>query len=114
MLKRMRIVRGRFHLTLGRRVLAARPGRLGAGSVRSGKGGAVEGQRSSRAQEERAILWKILATGSELERACGDKAAADELREQARVIVEDIAAHAGELRDAFLAQPAVAELLGNT
>ena len=87
---------------------------LALGQYEAARAALLKAREAAGAQEERAILWKILATGSELERACGDKAAADELREQARVIVEDIAAHAGELRDAFLAQPAVAELLGNT
>lgn len=69
---------------------------------------------AAEAQEEWAILWKILATCSELERACGDAAASDRLRDQARVVVSDIAAHAGNLRGAFLDQPAVAQLLGQT
>ncbi len=34
--------------------------------------------------------------------------------DQARAVVDDIAAHAGEIRGAFLAQPAVVILLGET
>jgi hypothetical protein len=74
----------------------------------------LEARATAEAQEEWAILWKILATCSEMERACGDAAASDRLRDQARVVVSDIAAHAGNLRGAFLDQPAVAQLLGQT
>jgi hypothetical protein len=66
---------------------------------------------AAEAQEERAILWKILVTLSELELARGDSASADKLRDQARVVVDDIADHAGQMRDVFLGQPAVAKLL---
>ncbi|MGB3715745.1 MAG: AAA family ATPase [Candidatus Promineifilaceae bacterium] len=72
----------------------------------------LEARATAEAQEERAILWKILVTCSELEKACGDEAATDRLRDQARTVVSDIAAHAGNLRGAFLDQPAVAQLLG--
>jgi tetratricopeptide (TPR) repeat protein len=64
-------------------------------------------------QEERTILWQILAALGELEQACGNAAAATEMREQARAVVDDISAHAGPLRDTFLSQPAVAQLLGD-
>ena len=74
----------------------------------------LKAKDAAEAQEERAILWKILATQSELERACGDMAAADKFRDQARVVVDYIATHAGEVRDVFLGQPAVAQLLGET
>ena len=70
----------------------------------------LEARATAEAQEERAILWKILATSSELERACCDEAAAEKLRDQARAVVTDIAEHAGKLRGAFLDQPAVARL----
>ncbi|UCG25624.1 MAG: AAA family ATPase [Chloroflexota bacterium] len=72
----------------------------------------LEARRVAEAQDERAMLWKILATCSKLERACGDEAAAERLRDQARLAVCDIAAHAGEMRAVFLGQPAVAQLLG--
>jgi len=71
----------------------------------------LKAKGEAKAQEERAILWKILVTLSELEQARGDMAAADKFRDQARVVVDYIAAHAGEMRDVFLSQPAVAKLL---
>jgi hypothetical protein len=37
--------------------------------------------------------------------------AAARLRDEARAVVEDFAAHAGELREPFLGQPVVAQLL---
>jgi DNA-binding SARP family transcriptional activator/tetratricopeptide (TPR) repeat protein len=74
----------------------------------------LQAREAAEAQEERAILWQILATSSELERTCGDEAAAGKLRDQARTLVADIAAHAGPLRAAFLGQLAVVQLLGGT
>jgi tetratricopeptide (TPR) repeat protein len=71
----------------------------------------LKAKEAAEAQEERAILWKILASLSELEEAYGDREAAEKLRDQAMALVDDIAAHAGELRDAFLAQTAVARVL---
>ena len=70
----------------------------------------LKARQAAEAQDERAILWQILATLSELERANGDEAAAERLRDQARAIVADIAEHAGALKEDFLAQPAVATL----
>jgi hypothetical protein len=87
---------------------------LAQGQYDAARATLLEARATAEAQEERAILWKILATCSELERACGDAAASDRLRDQARVVVSDIAAHAGNLRGAFLDQPAVAQLLGQT
>jgi hypothetical protein len=49
---------------------------------------------------------------SDLEKACGNADVARKLRDQARAVVDDIAAHAGEMRDVFLSQPAVVQLLG--
>lgn len=74
----------------------------------------LEAREVAAAQEERTILWQILATLSEVQEARGDTPASANLREEARALVEDIAAHAGELREAFLSQPAVAQLLGET
>jgi DNA-binding SARP family transcriptional activator/tetratricopeptide (TPR) repeat protein len=64
------------------------------------------------AQEERVVLWQILVSLAEVEEACGDRDRAEALGDQARAIVDDIAAHAGELRDVFLSQPAVRQLIG--
>ena len=74
----------------------------------------LEAGEAAEAHEERVMLWQILATLSELERECGHTAAADRLRDQARAVVDDIAAHAGKLRTVFLGQPAVAQLLGES
>ncbi len=62
---------------------------------------------------ERAILWQILATLSDLERRCGNKAEAEKLHGQAREIIDYISEHAGtdELRSTFLAQPSVLRIL---
>jgi len=49
-----------------------------------------------------------------VEQACGNADSAKKLRDQAREVVDDIAAHAGEVRDVFLGQPAVIQLLGET
>ena len=77
-------LRGRAALALGQ-YGAARKSLLKAGEV-------------AEAQEERSILWKILATLSEVEKASGHADLADNLRHQARAVVDDIAAHAGEMR----------------
>ena len=64
------------------------------------------------AQEDRSVLWKIIASLSEIEQASGHVELADRLRGQARAVVDDIAAHAGEMRDVFQGQSAVIRLLG--
>jgi tetratricopeptide (TPR) repeat protein len=90
-------LRGKVHLAL-EHVDQAKNALLEARTVAEGKG-------------ERTILWQILATLSELEEGCGDREAAKKLNDQAREVIETIAENAGELRDAFLAQPAVARIL---
>ena len=70
-----------------------------------------EARAAAETQEERAILWKILATLSDVENTSGNSDSADKLRDQARKVIDDIASHAGEMRDVFLGQPAVAQLL---
>jgi tetratricopeptide (TPR) repeat protein len=72
----------------------------------------VKAKEAAEAQEERAILWKILATMSEVEKENGNVDLAKNLRKKARDIVNNIAAHAGEMRDVFLRQPVVAQLMG--
>jgi tetratricopeptide (TPR) repeat protein len=72
----------------------------------------LKAKEAAEAQEERAILWKILATMSDVEEVCGRTDLAKNLREQARIVVDDIAEHAGKMRDLFLWQPAVVQLLG--
>jgi tetratricopeptide (TPR) repeat protein len=74
----------------------------------------LKARETAEAQEERAVLWQILFTLSEVEQAEGAAAAAGALRQQARRIVEDIATEAGDLRAAFLDQPAVVQLLSET
>jgi len=71
----------------------------------------LKAKETAETQDERAILWKILAAMSEMEKACGNADLADSLRDQAREIVDDIAAHAGEMRDVFLGQQSVIQLL---
>jgi len=71
----------------------------------------LRAKEAAETQEERAILWKILATLSEVEKACGNVELAEKLCDQARELVDDIAEHAGEMRDVFLSQPEVVQLL---
>jgi DNA-binding SARP family transcriptional activator/predicted ATPase len=71
----------------------------------------LKAKEAAEAQEERAILWKILAALSEVEKACSNADLADSLRDQAWGVVNDITAHAGEMRDVFLSQPEVVQLL---
>jgi len=74
----------------------------------------LKAKEAAEKQDERAILWKILETMSEVEKVSGNEALALQLRDQAKEVVNDIAAHAGELRDVFLSQPAVVQLLGES
>jgi tetratricopeptide (TPR) repeat protein len=71
----------------------------------------LKARDAAEAQEERAILWKIFASLSDVESACGNTGSEKKLRDQAREVVYDIAEHAGEMRDIFLNQPAVVQLL---
>jgi len=87
---------------------------LALGQFEAARAALVEARVTAEAQEERAVLWQILATLSELEHACDDTAADSSLRDQAWAVVDDIAAHASELQGAFLSQPAVAQLLGES
>jgi DNA-binding SARP family transcriptional activator/tetratricopeptide (TPR) repeat protein len=74
----------------------------------------LKAKAAAEAQEERAILWQILVTIGNLEKACGNTDEVDKLRDQARALVNDIATHAGEMRNVFLSQPVVAQLLDET
>jgi len=74
----------------------------------------LKAKETAEAQEERAIMWQILVTMSDLEKACGDADSAKDLRDQARTVVYDIAEHVGELREVFLNQPGVVKLLGES
>ncbi len=84
---------------------------LALGQYDAARKSLVKARNAAEAQEERAILWQILVTLSELEGACGEVQVARNLRDQAREIVDDIAAHAGGMRAVFLGQPAVVRLL---
>jgi len=87
---------------------------LALGQYDAARESLMKAKEAAEAQDERVILWKILVTMSELEKTCGDESAASRLRDQAREVVGAIAAHAGEVRDIFLSQPAVVELLNET
>ena len=87
---------------------------LALGQFDSAREALLQARETAEAQEERAVLWKILASLADVEEACEDATTADKLRDQARVIVTDIAEHAGKIRDVFLCQPAVAQLLGKS
>ncbi|MGD8806621.1 MAG: AAA family ATPase [Chloroflexota bacterium] len=66
---------------------------------------------AAEAQEERAVLWQILASLAEVEDACGNTELAERVRERAREVVSFIAEHAGEMRESFLARPEVQAVL---
>jgi DNA-binding SARP family transcriptional activator len=66
---------------------------------------------AAEAQEERAVLCQILASLADVEDACGNAVAAENLRDEAREAVSYIAEHAGELRESFLARPEVQAVL---
>ena len=93
-------LRGRAEMALGR-YGAARKALLHA-------------RETAEAQEERYVLWQIMASLAEVEAACGDTHAAGKLRDEAREVVGYIAEHAGDLHDTFVARPAVQALLGES
>jgi tetratricopeptide (TPR) repeat protein len=82
---------------------------MSLGQLGAAREALMKAREAAEAQEERAVLWQILATLSELEREHGDPVTADRLRDQPQGVVADIAAHAGDLRETFLSQPAVAQ-----
>ena len=87
---------------------------LALGQYDAARKSLLKAREVAEAQDERAILWKILATLSDVERACGNADSVERLRDQAQTVVGDIAAHAGEMRDVFLNQPDVIQLLDET
>ncbi len=87
---------------------------LALGQYDAARESLLKAKEAAEAQEERTILWKILATLSEAEKKSGNAELANKLHGQARAVVDDIATHAGELRDVFLSQPAVVQLLGES
>jgi tetratricopeptide (TPR) repeat protein len=87
---------------------------LALGQFDAAREALLQARETAEAQEERAVLWKILASLADVEEACEDATTAGKLRDQARVVVTDIAEHAGKIQDVFLCQPAVAQLLGKS
>jgi len=85
---------------------------LALGQYDAARESLLKAKDAAEAQDERAILWKILVTMSEVEKESDNTDSAEQLQEQARAVVDDIAAHAGEMRNTFLSRPAVAQLLG--
>ena len=84
---------------------------LALGKYDTARESLLKAKEAAEAQEERAILWKILVTMSDVENASSNVATADNFRHQARIVIEDIAEHAGKMRDVFLNQPEVIQLL---
>jgi len=84
---------------------------LALGEITQAKKALREAKAAAEVTSERPILWQILVSLADVEDACGDMETAVLLRNQARMVVDDIAAHAGELQDVFLSQPVVAKLL---
>jgi DNA-binding SARP family transcriptional activator/tetratricopeptide (TPR) repeat protein len=85
---------------------------LALGQYDAARESLLKALEAAEAQEERSIQWKILATLSEVEQASGHADSANSLCNQARAMVDDIASQAGEMRDVFLSQSAVTQLLG--
>jgi tetratricopeptide (TPR) repeat protein len=81
------------------------------GQLEAARVALLDAKKVAEAREERVVLWQILAKLSELERASGNLSAAEEHKDDARAVVDNIAAHAGEFRPLFLDQPAVTKLL---
>jgi tetratricopeptide (TPR) repeat protein len=100
-----------FHQDLARELWLRGKAHLALGDIDQAKDALLESRAVAEETGERTILWQILTTLSELEEGCGDREAANKHNDQAREVIETIAAHAGELRDTFLAQPAVAAVL---
>jgi DNA-binding SARP family transcriptional activator/tetratricopeptide (TPR) repeat protein len=84
---------------------------LALGKYDTARESLLKAKEAAEAQEERAILWKILVTMSDVENASSNVATADNFRHQARIVIEDIAENAGKNRDVFLNQPEVIQLL---
>jgi len=84
---------------------------LALGQFEAARAALLDARAAAEEQEERAMLWRVLVTLSELEQAGSNTSAAGRLRDQARAVVDDIAAHAGRLRVIFMDQPAVVQLL---
>jgi len=84
---------------------------LALGQYDAARESLLKAREAAEAQEERSILWKILETMSKVEKKSGNPDLAEKLLGQARSVVEDIAEHAGEVRDAFLGQQAIIQLL---
>ena len=78
--------------------------RLAQGHIDEAQDALLSAREAAERYDEKAVLWQILAVQSELEQARGDQETADLLRDQARALVNDIAAAAGAMRSAFLAR----------
>jgi tetratricopeptide (TPR) repeat protein len=100
-----------FHRYLSTEMWLRGKAHLALGDLEQAKDALLEARAVAEDKSERTILWQILATLSELEEGWGDRAAAQRLNDQAREVIDYIAENAGELRDTFLAQPAVAAVL---
>ena len=84
---------------------------LALGQYEKARAELLEARAAAELQEERAVLWQILASLADVEEASGRIDAAEELREEARKIIGYIVEHAGELRETFLARPEVQSVL---
>jgi DNA-binding SARP family transcriptional activator/tetratricopeptide (TPR) repeat protein len=100
-----------FHQDLATELWLRGKARLALEHVDQAKDALLEARGIAEGKGERTILWQILATLSELEEGCGNRQAAKKHNDQAREVIETIAENAGELRNTFLAQPAVAAVL---
>jgi tetratricopeptide (TPR) repeat protein len=83
---------------------------LALGHFEAAREALLKARETTEAQEERAVLWKVLAALADVEEAFGDIEAAGRLRDEAREVVGYIAEHAGELRESFMEQPEIQSL----
>jgi class 3 adenylate cyclase/tetratricopeptide (TPR) repeat protein len=97
------------YLQIGR-ALAAK------GDIERAREALTKAHKEAEAQGSRRVLWQTLATMADLEEHRGNDSTADDLKAEAREIVQFIADHApeGEPRTAFLALLPVRRLFANT
>ncbi|MDX1418210.1 MAG: hypothetical protein R3293_28680, partial [Candidatus Promineifilaceae bacterium] len=100
-----------FKIGLAREWWLRAEAHLALGDVDQARNELLKARAIAEEKDERTELWQILAALSALEEAHGDRETAEQDRDEAREVIAYIAENAGELRESFLAQPAVAAVL---
>lgn len=77
-----------FRILLADELLLRGRAEMALGHFEAARAALLEARSVAEAQEERAALWRILATLSELEQACGNSVEARKLRDQVREMVD--------------------------